>query len=110
MMRWCEDNEIKRSARDLSWCWPVEEVLADKNFYLRLVMQYGEQRFLNLANKHFTTEDFIEAIETAPPGFFFAEVWHEWRKRLGLPKKRTPVRFAECENDPEDWWRNYKPE
>jgi hypothetical protein len=88
----------------------VEEVLANKNFYLRLVMQYGEKRFLDLANKHFTMQDFIEAIETAPSGFFFAEVWHEWRKRLGLPKKRTSVRFAECENDPEDWWRNYKPE
>jgi hypothetical protein len=110
MMRWCEDNKIKQSARDLSWCWPVEEVLANKNFYLRLVMQYGEKRFLDLANKHFTMQDFIEAIETAPSGFFFAEVWHEWRKRLGLPKKRTSVRFAECENDPEDWWRNYKPE
>jgi hypothetical protein len=55
MMRWCEDNEIKQSARDLSWCWPVEDVLADKNFYLRLVMQYGGKEDFSLVYKYFTT-------------------------------------------------------
>ena len=53
-----------------AWCWPVKDVLEDKNFYLRLVMQYGGQHHLEVANKHFTKADFIEAIEKAPPGFF----------------------------------------
>ncbi len=98
------DIAIIESAKTMSWCWPVENVLADKNFYLRLVMQYGEE-YIELAEKHFTKEDFIEAIEAAPPGFFWSFVWHGWREKLGLPKKKMPTRFPQNKDDPEDWWR-----
>ncbi len=102
----CPDHiEIKKSAKAMAWCWSVKDVLEDKNFYLRLVMQYGGQHHLKVANKHFTKADFIEAIENAPPGFFWSSVWHSWRNKLGLPKKAMPIRFPELRKMPEDWWR-----
>lgn len=102
----CPRNEkIISSAKDMAWCWDVEDVLADKNFYLILVMQHGTENDLHIAEKYFSKQDFIDAIETAPAGFFYAENWYRWREKLGLKKKRTPVRFPECERDEEDWWR-----
>ncbi len=97
--------EIRKSAERLSWCWSIDEILEDKNFYLRLVMQYGGESQLKVAERYFSKDDFIEAIETAPPGFFWSEVWHSWRTKLNIPSKRMPARFPELENMPEDWWK-----
>lgn len=102
----CPDNtEIQKTATAMAWCWPVKDVLADKNFYLRLVIQYGGLEYLKIAQKYFTKDDFVEAIETAPPGFFYSTTWYSWRKKLGLPLKKMPVRFPQFDNDIEDWWR-----
>ena len=59
-MRCPNIKEIEDSARGIAWCWPVEDVFADKNFYLRLVMQYGGPSNLKIAQRYFTQIDFIE--------------------------------------------------
>jgi len=89
-----KDKELIDSAKRIAWRPDeVQDILNDQNYYLRMVMQNGTDNEIRIAKKHFTKEEFIEALEVAPLGFFMGFVWHDWREKLGLPPKKAPSRY-----------------
>ncbi len=73
-----------------------EQTLAWPEMFLSYVMTYGMATDIATTEKYFTREDFLRALENAPPGIFDGRSWSYWNTVLGrvpvpaLPKRKIP--------------------
>jgi hypothetical protein len=86
--------ELLRVAKRMVWFKTPEETLSDFVFFLAHVMTYGVSEDVKTAQKYFTREDFLRALENAPAGVFDIRSWAYWNTVLGrvpvpaMPKRR----------------------
>jgi hypothetical protein len=87
-------NELKNVAREVVWFVSPEEALSETDFFLAHAMTYGTIQEIAIIRRHFTREQFLHALENAPPGVFDARSWAYWNTVFGrvpvppLPKRR----------------------
>ena len=98
---WPED--LVQSCRHVHWYAEPEEVLATPGLYLQHVMSNGGDSDVSVAERYFTKEDFISALQTAVPGKFMRKDWDLWHEKLGLEKAPLPQRYPDL-SMPEGWW------
>lgn len=83
-------------ARRIVWFEAPERALADRHRFLAYLMTYGTADDLEEARRHFTEDDFRNALENAPPGIFDARSWAYWNVMAGrdppppLPRRVIP--------------------
>jgi hypothetical protein len=75
--------ELLAVAENVIWFKPPKEALADSTDFLCHVMTYGSLDDVLTAEKHFTLDQFREALEHAPPGVFDPRSWHYWNLVCG---------------------------
>jgi hypothetical protein len=75
------------------WFEPPETALAKPVRFLAYLMIYGTEADVAVARRHFTDEDFAEALANAPPGIFDPRSWSYWNLMAGrYPPPPMPVR------------------
>jgi len=83
-------------ARRIVWFEPPEKALADRHRFLAYLMTYGTAEDVEEARRHFTEDDFRNALENAPPGIFDARSWAYWNVMAGrdppppMPRRVIP--------------------
>jgi len=92
-----ETPELLAVARRVVWFKPPFEALRDLPRFLAHVMTYGTIDDLLWLTGVVSPEDFLQALELAPPGVFDARSWAYWNLKLGrVAVPAMPVRrFAE---------------
>jgi hypothetical protein len=87
-------TELLELARRIVWFEPPEDALADSVRFLAYLMTYGTAEDIAVARRHFTHDDFREAVEKAPPGILDARSWAYWNLMVGrdpaspMPRRR----------------------
>jgi hypothetical protein len=79
--------ELLDLAQRIIWFEPPVETLGDRGRFLAYLMTYGTAEDVTIARRHFTPEEFREAVENAPPGIFDERSWAYWNLIVG----REPV-------------------
>ena len=83
-------------ARRIVWFEPPERALADRHRFLAYLMTYGTAEDVSEARRHFTADDFRDALENAPPGIFDVRSWAYWNTMAGrdppppMPRRALP--------------------
>lgn len=93
-----------------AWFEPARsEARLDRKRFLQLAMAYAREDELEHIRRHFTREEFQEALREAPAGIFDRQSWRYWHEALGMgeapPLPRRPFvpegfepddRFSKC--------------
>jgi hypothetical protein len=75
------------------WWRTPEEAWAEPRRLLQQVMAIGLPGHVTEARRHWTEEEFRDALRTAPPGVFDPRSWAYWHTVLGmLPVPPLPAR------------------
>lgn len=88
--------ELTLLARRLSWWKEPAEALRDPRRLLAQVMAIGTWEDVQTAFRHWTENDFLDALHHAPAGVFDVRSWHYWHRRLRrqaappLPRRHLP--------------------
>lgn len=91
-----ESRPVERLAQRLIWWQPPDESLKDPIRLISQVMALGTWEDVVLARQCWTTEDFRQTLQNAPPGVFDKRSWSYWHRLLGfpsippLPKRKLP--------------------
>ena len=86
-------SELTNVAHEVVWFLPPEQALSDPDFFLAHLMTYGTIEEIAVSRNFFTHEQFVHALENAPPGVFDARSWTYWNTVLGrLPVPPMPRR------------------
>lgn len=87
---------LEEVARRMVWFEEPAEALRSSDFFLAHVMTYGTVQDVVTAEKYFTREDFLHALENAPPGVFDVRSWTYWNTIFGrVPVPEMPRRRLE---------------
>ena len=89
--------ELLDLAQRIVWFEPPAEALADPIRFLAYLMTYGTAEDIEVARRHFSEEDFREAVENAPPGILDERSWAYWNLMVG----RYPPPPMPCRHLPE---------
>ena len=79
--------DLLKVAPRVIWFEPAEAALADPIRFLTYLMAYGTVEEIKLVRRHVSLDDFVEALEQAPPGVMDKRSWAYWNTRFG----RQPV-------------------
>ena len=88
--------ELIDLARRVVWFEPPTDALADPIRFLAYLMTYGTTEDVIIGRRHFSDEDFREAIENAPPGILDERSWAYWNVMAGhypvppMPRRQLP--------------------
>lgn len=88
--------ELLDLAQRVVWFEPPTEALGDPVRFLAYLMTYGTAEDVAVARRHFSPEDFREAIENAPPGILDERSWAYWNLIAGryppppMPRRCLP--------------------
>lgn len=86
--------ELLDLARRIVWSESPTQALADPVRFLAYLMTYGTAEDVTIARRHFTHDDFREAIENAPPGILDERSWAYWNLMVGrYPAPPMPRRY-----------------
>lgn len=80
--------ELLAIAKRIVWFASPEETLKDPKKFLAYLMTYGFHEDIEEVKKYTTSDDFIYALEHAPPGIFDPRSWNYWNlvyNRLPIP-------------------------
>jgi hypothetical protein len=85
--------ELLRVARRVVWFKTPEEALSNPAHFLAHVMTYGSCEDLEALCVWVKDEDYLEALDNAPPGVFDPRSWTYWNLRFGrVPTPPLPRR------------------
>ena len=88
-----ETPELLAVAERVVWFKPPRETLTEPVHFLAHVMTYGTVEDLRAVNAVVGPNEFLEALENAPPGVFDARSWAYWNLKYGRsPAPPLPVR------------------
>ena len=88
--------ELLDLARRIIWFEPPAQALADPVRFLAYLMTYGTAEDVEVARRHFSEQDFREAVENAPPGILDERSWAYWNLMVGrypappMPRRHLP--------------------
>ena len=88
--------DLSALARRIVWFEPPEVALANPARFLAYLMTYGTVSDLEVARRHFSEDDFREALQAAPPGIFDPRSWAYWNLMMGrhppppMPRRVIP--------------------
>jgi hypothetical protein len=79
------------------WFEPAERALADPVRFMAYAMTYARHEDMKLIRRHVSDEDFLEALDRAPPGIIDPRSWAYWNSKMGrYPPPPLPRRhFAD---------------
>ncbi len=87
------DQDLMGVASRVCWFKAPAEVLADSIFFLGHVMTYGTIEDILTVKRHYTDQEFVDALENAPSGVFDPRSWSYWHVVYGkLPVPPLPER------------------
>ena len=85
--------ETEVVARRIIWFEPPEQALADPIRFLAYAMTYATPSDLRALEPYVSEDDFLEALDNAPPGIIDKRSWAYWNLRAGrYPAPPMPVR------------------
>lgn len=88
-------KSLETIARRLVWWRPPGETLSDKDQLLARAMAYGALSDLQALFELYGKQDFLVALQHAPPGLFEPRSWRYWHLVLDRPIPPLPVRTFE---------------
>ena len=83
-------------ARRVIWFEEPGTALSNPIRFMAYAFAYASPDDMNAIGRHLNSEDFIEALELAPPGIIPADRWKFWHRHFGrtqippLPKRTFP--------------------
>lgn len=89
-------NDILDVARRVVWYLPPDKAISNKRLFLSHVMTYGTLEDVLTTQRHFTKDDFRDAMQHGPTGVFDVRSWAYWSLSLFgaantiLPTRRIP--------------------
>ena len=85
--------ELLALAPRVLWFETPEKALADPIRFMAYLMTYGTVEDIAVMRRYVGAEDFLEAIENAPPGIMDARSWAYWNVMAGrFPPPPMPTR------------------
>jgi hypothetical protein len=95
--------DLLQVARRLIWFEPPETALKQPVRLLAYAFRYATPSDIKVLRLHFSAEDFVEALEQAPPGVIDARSWAYWNWILrGLAEPPPMPRRTFGETEPEN--------
>jgi hypothetical protein len=89
------DPEVYAFAKYYGWYTTPEELLADTTYFLVFAMARLPEEAMEPIFRHYTPEDFINALQNAPAGIFLTdEDWIYWNKKFGIDPIPPRPRYA----------------
>ena len=87
--------ELLAVAERVVWFKPPGETLTDPIHFLAHVMTYGTLEDLRALVGVIGPNEFLEALDNAPPGVFDARSWAYWNLKCGrFPAPPLPARLG----------------
>ncbi|WP_428539933.1 hypothetical protein [Rhodopila sp.] len=85
--------ETAAVARRLVWFEDPAEALSDPIRFMAYAMASATHQDMNVLRRHVSDEDFLEALDNAPPGIIDPRSWAYWNSRVGrYPAPPLPAR------------------
>ncbi len=87
-------KETSRIAKRIIWFEPPAAALSDPVRFLAYAMARASHRDMQVIRRYVSREDFLEALDRAPPGIIDARSWAYWNLMAGryppppMPKRR----------------------
>lgn len=80
-------------ARRIVWFEEPEEALADPVRFLAYAMTYARHADMQVIRQYVSDEDFLQALDRAPPGIIDPRSWAYWNLKMGrFPPPPLPAR------------------
>lgn len=87
---------LEAVAARLIWWKSPREGIKDRRRFLAQVMAYGTVEDVLEARKYFSDDDFIQVLNSPPPGVFDDRSWAYWNLMYDrYPPPPLPGRFAD---------------
>jgi len=88
--------ETERLARRLIWFEPPAEALADPVRFTAYAMARATHEEMKIIRRYVNDDEFIEALDKAPPGIIDSRSWAYWNSKAGrYPAPPEPKRRLE---------------
>lgn len=85
--------ETEAVARRVVWFEGPKDALADPIRFMAYAMTYATHEDMKALRRHVSDEDFLEALDKAPPGIIDARSWAYWNSKAGrYPAPPVPRR------------------
>ncbi len=85
--------ETEAVARRVVWFEGPTDALADPIRFMAYAMTYATHKDMKALRRHVSDEDFLEALDKAPPGIIDARSWAYWNSKAGrYPAPPVPKR------------------
>ena len=75
--------ETKAVARRIVWFESPSRALADPVRFMAYAMATATHEDMKVLRRHVSDEDFLEALDHAPPGIIDRRSWAYWNARMG---------------------------
>jgi hypothetical protein len=88
--------EREAVARRLVWFEPPEQALADPVRFMAYAFARATHEDMRVIRRYVDDNDFVEALENAPPGIIDPRSWAYWNSKMGrYPAPPMPERNFE---------------
>ena len=85
--------DLEAVARRIVWFEPPAEAVADPARFMAYAMAYATHEDMRLIRQHVCDDDFLEALDHAPPGIIDPRSWAFWNAMVGrYPTPPAPQR------------------
>ncbi len=85
--------DLKEICHRVLWFQTPEESLAEPVKLLAYAVTYGSFRDVAVLREYISDEDFIYALDNAPPGIIDGRSWGYWNAKFGrYPAPPLPIR------------------
>ncbi|TVQ83943.1 MAG: hypothetical protein EA357_04365 [Micavibrio sp.] len=92
--------EIADAAQRIVWFEPPEEALKDPVRFMAYAMRYATYEDMRIIRKYVSDQDFIYALNHAPPGIIDGRSWAYWNAVFGrYPAPPMPERGMREDDD-----------
>lgn len=86
-------EEMRQVASRVIWFEPPEKALSDAPRFIAYAMRYATHEDMKAIRALVSDEEFLSAIDAAPPGIIDRRSWAYWNLMLGRsPAPPMPVR------------------
>ena len=88
--------ETAAVARRVIWFEPPEQALADPVRFMAYAMASATYEDMKVLREYVSDDDFLEALDMAPPGIIDRRSWAYWNSKMGrYPPPPMPERRFE---------------
>ena len=74
--------EIEEVARRIVWFEPPEQALVDPIRFMAYAMASATHEDMSVLRRYVSDEDFLEALNHAPPGIIDPRSWAYWNSKM----------------------------